>query len=437
MDVINLYSTSLCNLQCKYCFIPKNRALKIIDKKIEDSFKDKYYYYNFAKELYGDISDLKSIEIWGGEPTLHMDRVYDTIEVFIQNTNLKKVFFSTNFCTDEIHSIYDNFVKLFSKYPDKKLTLTIQISLDGPRYISDVNRGEGVTDKVISNFKILSEKFDDIPEYMNVEFLSKPTVDMNNIRDMMSKEKIIEYYKFFEENLIKLTKNRKREIAFYISTMTIAVPNEFTVRDGKDFAKFCKLCKELELENKENHILKYYKTLTPYRNIDRKKIQYENGYDYIGGTCGSGLSAIMLLPDKKSSGCHRHFIDIIEEYKNELNQENDNKYISFVPEHKHNQLYFRDPYELEIHKDKIKQYTNYCTTSSIVTISTMIRTLAFVGQIEEKYKDAEVARRSAIELLRIWNPCISDNIVMTNSITGTYNGMIKLLFNGAIDYILE
>lgn len=437
MDVINLYSTSLCNLCCKYCFIPKNKALEIVDKKIEESFKDKYYYYNFAKELYGDITDLKGIEIWGGEPTLHMDRVYDTIDVFIQNTKLNNVFFSTNFCTDEIHTVYDNFVKLFSKYNDRKLTLAIQISLDGPWEISDINRGKGVTDKVISNLKILSEKFDDIPDCMNLEFVSKPTVDMNNIRKMMSKDRIIEYYKFFEDYLIEPTKNKKKDIKFYIPTMTLAVPNEFTVEDGKDFAQFCKLCKDLEIENKEKHIFKYYKTLTPYRKLDRSQIQYENGYDYIGGTCGSGINSIMLLPGKKASGCHRHFIDIIEEYRDELNQDTDSKYISFIPEHKHNQLYFRNKYELELHKDKIKQYTNYCTTSSVVTVSTMIRTLAFVGQIEEKYKDAETARRSAIELLRIWNPCISDNIVMTNSITGTYNGMIKLLFNGAIDYILE
>lgn len=432
---INLYSTSICNLACKYCFIPKNKALQIIDKKIEESFKDKNYYYNLANELCGDLSHLNGIEIWGGEPTLHMERVYDTIDTFINKTDLKKIFFSTNFCTDSLIECYYNFGNLISKYPDKKITLATQISIDGPEYITDRNRGNGVTKKALENILKVKSILNDMPANMPLFFSPKPTVDINDIRSMVSKDSIINYYKFFEDNIIDHLHSKNSSC--FPSALTLAVPFEFTVQDGKDFAEFCKMCREIEIENEENEIFKYYKVITPYKQNKRHEIRYDRGYEYCGGTCGSGVNDIMLLPEGKSSGCHRHFIDIIGEYKDELNKYVDNHYLSFIPENKHNQLFFSNKNELDIHKDKISQYVGRCTTSSVSTVSTLIRVLASVGQIDKKYSSQNGARIGAINLLSVWSPCISDNIVMTNSITGTYTGMIKLLLNGAIDYILE
>jgi sulfatase maturation enzyme AslB (radical SAM superfamily) len=48
-----LYTTAVCNLNCRYCFIDKNPALQSIDSYLDDSFlKDENYYFEFAKRTF-------------------------------------------------------------------------------------------------------------------------------------------------------------------------------------------------------------------------------------------------------------------------------------------------------------------------------------------------------------------------------------------------
>jgi len=39
-----LYTCGTCNLNCRYCTIDKNPILTDIDKELEESFKDDYYF---------------------------------------------------------------------------------------------------------------------------------------------------------------------------------------------------------------------------------------------------------------------------------------------------------------------------------------------------------------------------------------------------------
>ena len=78
---IILYDTAICNLKCSYCFVSKNEGLKIVDKELEDSFKDSDYYLNLAKKyLDNDLSNITHVEIWGAEVLLHLDRTFNFIE---------------------------------------------------------------------------------------------------------------------------------------------------------------------------------------------------------------------------------------------------------------------------------------------------------------------------------------------------------------------
>ena len=72
-----LYTTATCNLNCNYCYIDKGPILQKIDKLLEDSYKDDYY-YNFIKKIFNK-ENLKRIEFWGGEPSYGLKRSIPTV----------------------------------------------------------------------------------------------------------------------------------------------------------------------------------------------------------------------------------------------------------------------------------------------------------------------------------------------------------------------
>ena len=81
-----LYTTATCNLNCSYCYIDKNPALKRIDDLLDQSFQGDYY-FNFAKEMFPNPKNLIEVQIWGGEPTLRLDRSFYTIRKLIGHSN--------------------------------------------------------------------------------------------------------------------------------------------------------------------------------------------------------------------------------------------------------------------------------------------------------------------------------------------------------------
>ena len=59
----------------------------------------------------------------------------------------------------------------------------------------------GTTKKCLENLRIFLQRYPlEKPENVIVTFSIKPTLSVETILDLDSKEKIIEYYKFFEDN---------------------------------------------------------------------------------------------------------------------------------------------------------------------------------------------------------------------------------------------
>ena len=137
-----LYTTAVCNLNCRYCFIDKNPALQQIDKYLEASYLDTpNYYLDFAKEAF--LQDrLQAVQFWGGEPSLGFHRAYGTIEKFINYfPNLREFMTSTNFVSDIFFQEFFGLINILKQHPNREFKFYLQLSIDGPEYIILSNDG--------------------------------------------------------------------------------------------------------------------------------------------------------------------------------------------------------------------------------------------------------------------------------------------------------
>ena len=95
-----------------------------------------------------------------------------------------------------------------------------------------------------------------------------------------------------------------------------AVPSPVTKEDGKIFANVCKLCREIEKENRTMNYFKHYEIITPYDmsfyGDDPNAVMLT--YAHNNHTCGTGINTIGFLPNHMISTCHEGFTHFIQEY---------------------------------------------------------------------------------------------------------------------------
>lgn len=433
------YTCGVCNLQCRYCNIDKNPILYEIDQKLEESFKGDYY-INRLKQ-YFKKGQLISLETWGGEPFLKMHRIYPLVNQVIEYfPYFNSMFSSTNFSystwIDEVFGLFDQ----FAKYPYRHFDYCLQLSCDGPEYINDAGRGIGTTKNCLQNFnKLIDElKAGRLANNIDLTITLKGTWDNDIINKLCNKEKLIEFFQFYENNFIDKVKQLNLPNVFMECDIpNTAVPSPVTVADGKKFAELCKLTREIEKENQEKNYFKYYEIITPFHNtICQDCLTYKYNYH----TCGTGDSMACFLPDNMMSICHEGFTDIVQEYKNlaakskrdQIGSITFDKFIDTKDTH----LCVTDEGYAE-HERIMAYYANEGSSARLSTIATQILITALAGQIDPIFQDQTMALKGAIFIQSHGAYCIKDNYNKTGSILPIPMGMIKLLLNGAMRYIQE
>lgn len=250
-----LYLTATCNLNCSYCYIDKSPVLQKIDQLLEETYQDDYY-FNFMKKVFPNPKQLTKIEFWGGEPSYGLPRVHNTVRQVIKHySNLSEFMMSTNLTTETWLDDFFGFLKVLGEFPERKFTFFLQLSLDGPTKVNDLNRGKGTTEKFTKNFYKLITNLDDflkdVPN-VNIRAHFKPTLDNYSIQLLQTKKDIIEYYQFFEQYKdISLQVKNEKQWRLDLPIPNTAVPSPHTQADGERFANLCKLSYEIALENKE------------------------------------------------------------------------------------------------------------------------------------------------------------------------------------------
>ena len=374
----------------------------------------------------------------GGEPSLYLYRAKDLItDLCNNNKDFHIVFFSSNFCSNNFRENVSDFVKFLSGF-DRKITLEIQVSIDGPEELTDMQRGVGVTQKVIDNFNWLVNY--DLPKSIDLRLHCKPTLDIETFKNFLDKEYIIKYYKFFEDNFIEVAENSKNKFIIPTPIPNIATPCIVSKEDGVAFGEVQKNLYELSIYNKSNKIFNYYTDLrTYYRKRDNHNIP--DGYSMMGGFCGSGRNLLALLPEGKACGCHREFMYIAENYGKLASEDNFSRTIvkTDMLDYRCNKdiLIFNNKTEYEHHNDRMKAFINNGTTSLVVYMTSMIRLLAKGGQIDAKYDNEEESRKAAMMLMRFKTFCLDDNLALCGNVMTNSTSMYKLFLNGALDYMTD
>jgi len=391
---------------------------------------------NFIEDLckiYGQ--NLESLSFWGAEPTLTLRYIEPHLtKLFQAFPKLKEIDFSTNLLTSR--ELLFSFIKALSKQK-RKFKLKIQISLDGPDFITDVNRMAGATKKICENFTFLIMKLNDLPlENLRVEFRVKPTLTIDNVRLFdEDHSKIKQYFDFFnivESNFKKL--NESELLSFNNScSPTMCVPGKYTSEDGREFALFLKNLRELG-----------YKSTYSYR-LDRL-FNYEDELFTKPSmfTCSGGRSNAGLGIKNDLHICHRSFFLNHDEYlKSILKQDKMKNWdVSLFEQGKIGLINDRFIVDATDKNERIRwQYVlrNYHDFTRLRNsyVIAMLKELALCGQADKRYlKDDNLCMVFAI-FMNSANSCPVEALINTGCVHFTPVSMLRLWGNGAFQELLK
>ena len=363
--------------------------------------------------------NLQKLEIWGAETFLHMERVHNVLHKLIGHYPFFRSFFaSTNFSYPEWTDKVFDLLEQFAGYVPRRFDVTLQLSLDGPKEITDSTRGAGVTEKCLENFDRLLSRAGEIPENVSLFLAFKPTLSVDAMYRLDSKEKIVEYYKFFEGLIQKAVELNLPNLNVNYPVPNIGVPAPAGKKDGEFFAGLVKSCRELERE--QGHF-RFYREIT---------------HNYPCFNCGTGSTNIGFLPNRLISSCHNGFVDVLEDYEANFLENPDSSIDPKLFQPTHNKFTHTEA-DYQAYERQISHYNAPGSMCRMGCLAGFIRTLAIAGEIDGKYASEEGAFRGAELYQSCTCNCLRDNYMVTGSTTLQPEGMIKLLLNGAIDYIME
>lgn len=430
---LTLYTSALCNLKCKYCYIAKNKYLNDIEDLIIRDCSIEYF-SDFLNKLskYYDYSKLRSISLWGGEPTIGLRRFIPII-VYLCSIypSIDFVMFSSNYSREEWPDEFEELCYQLSKL-DRKIGISAQASIDGPPEINDVNRGN-VTEKIIKNYNKVVSCIEKYIKNSKLDFMIsfKSTLLFTQIEELANDvEKIKQYYNFFIDTFNPRIEPR---LTIDMSTITPPIPCDYTKNDGIIFAKF--LEKSVDLQDAgyfgDLEIIQFGKS---YRKRI-SKINFENAKEYFP-FCGLGTKSIGLLPDYNITLCHREFGSFVSAYTKESSKYSngittDSLYQYEYPSPICFPLSCADKY-LPIFQEDWYMKSPLSLANSFVPL---IKMLAQLGQVNERYKDDKMALVGSKVLRQIFGGCTKDFKDIIGSFAAPYAGCCRLLLNG-VDRIL-
>lgn len=241
-----LYTTSSCNLNCKYCYEKHYR------KGLQISHPQDYsIYINKLLELNPkNKNTLTSIELWGGEPLLGLEEFIFYLPDFIQNfPNLNEIQISSNFTLSNSTQLILNLCEQLSILKKDNFIVKLQISIDGPEIINDYNRGSGTTNSIIAFLNNLSNPYPNI----DLKIITNSTLDRKGLFYFTSYEKVEEWFDFFLDNFNLNIKHKLFRAAKTPLSLLNADPTiKFDSWDNDDGIRYAKILEWADIWRKNN-----------------------------------------------------------------------------------------------------------------------------------------------------------------------------------------
>ncbi len=420
--------------------------MKKIQQKIVKKLKDGTF-VDELENIYG--KNLTSLSLWGAEPTLTLDLIGKHIPRLTNRfLKLNRISFSTSLITDPdiILKFIENLIK--SK---RKLTFMCQVSLDGPPFVTDVNRVRGAAETAPKNLFYIIQKLNKINlKNVNVFFSFKPTLNSSNIKMFNKKTlRIKEYFDYFETIFQRFQKeNKNKKVRLRSSfTPTLVAPGAYTSEDGRVLAEFFKKLRVLAKKNKQYGWWEGSRgSLNPYTTRMHRLFNFKGGtfiktYNF---TCSAGDNMLGLSTNNYLHICHRTFFLNEKEYINSVLSQKHIENWDARPLEKGNinlinEKYFvfaRDEKNLARFSYVLRGFHDFSRFKNSYIIA-MVKELALCGQADRKFlKDDNFCFLFSI-FINMTFSCLVAGLLDTGVIHFTPVSLIRLFGNGAFVEILK
>lgn len=430
-----VFSSGVCNMNCLYCYIPKSKEMHSLHKRIIEKMQTKEWLDSLEK-IYG--KKLEYLGLWGTEPTLTLKDV--NIEGAITRfPRLRNISFSTNMMTKPAFLIgFINRIEraLLVESNGRMINFSPQISLDGPAFITDINRVKGAAAKIPENFFTIIKKLNTIDfKKTKITFRVKATLSLDNIRGLNKEpNKIKEYFAYF--NGIEATFkhiNKNKSISFVnCCSPTLVVPGRYTSEDGKDLAIFFK---ELAKQESPNTYFFRLERLLKFANeIGRKPSMF---------SCSGGDSNLGIGIKDDIHICHRSFFFNYKEYIDSIlsSHKTDNWDVSLFEQGLLDLI--NDKYIVDANDNEeksrflyvLRNYHDFWRFKISYTIA-MLKELVLAGQVDKCYNNVELATIFAL-FINTGLSCPMENVLNTGVIHYSPVSSFRLFGNGAFRVLLE
>ncbi len=442
MEIVacEVFSAATCNMACAYCYIPKTPVIGDLHRRVASELASGRW-IKTLKQVIGNR--LEHIGLWGTEPTLVLDlvtpQVPDILKAF---PNLKTVGFSTNLL--QRPEVICDFAKALSAHTDK-VKLDVQVSLDGPEWVTDANRHFGATSAIVAHLRKLFEGLGSSGLRITVGMRLKPTLMIENMRDMNT-QRIEEWYSFFDGllDMYQASVKDKEHLQFALeATPTFVVPGRYTSDDGREAAAFFRRVWELEQRHRRQRVFKHLRgSLNQYVKRLHRLVRFHGDLTRHPSmmTCsaadtnmGLGLGRVHL--------CHRTFMLDQPEYVESVEQSLNNWDVSLFEQGKI-AIANRFIVDADARRDLarlwyvMRNYHDFYTLQVSYGVA-VLKELAAAGQVSPVYGECEELAALLALFVATAFSCPAENLLNTGCLHFSPVSLFRLLGNGAFESVLE
>lgn len=442
---VEFFASSWCNLKCTYCYIPKDNDMILNQhKKIIEEAKLVEPLIAKINRVY-DPNDVTHFSHWGSEPSLTIKYFKDFYKrAAIEYPNIKQLTISSNFIANT-----DDVIDFLATFPDTKnqVHFQIQISLDGPEWITEPNRGIGTTQKIIKNIFRFIEGVNKIEGFKHrISSHFKPTLTNDQYMKLAEADEMYKYYAFFDDVCKGIKERNVNNVVdfTYRADSTVVCLTSYTQQDGINLAKMNRSLYDL-IGHHNFEVVK--PTLGQYFNFFTVTMDnfQENYMRPRMTTCSAGDS--MHGFGDALTPCHDLFYIRLEDYENSIYKSSNRLTSEHQMKHlrlgtlenakKHYSLLFD-----ELTDDSLLKYTyrlrgfhDFMKLRLSMAVA-VIKLMASAGQVSSVYNDPMLATALAIFSYQR-HSCLTSHLQGSASIHVLQTGYYKLFGNGLVEDFLK